>query len=72
MGCFATGGDDLLHYLACPIAVDFLKRALRFLPEECGSDPLASFLPHHFPNDLDYMLSCALALDALHCSCQSL
>eukprot|EP00959_Pyramimonas_sp_CCMP1952_P354982 7435933-Pyramimonas_sp.AAC.1 len=72
MGCYATGCDDVLHYASCPIAVGVLKRALRFFPEEYGSDPLASFLHHLFPNDLDSMLSCAIALDALHSSYQSL
>eukprot|EP00959_Pyramimonas_sp_CCMP1952_P248092 5185971-Pyramimonas_sp.AAC.1 len=35
-GCQAVGGDDILRYMVCPIAIGAVRNSYRLLPDDYG------------------------------------
>eukprot|EP00959_Pyramimonas_sp_CCMP1952_P017148 364094-Pyramimonas_sp.AAC.1 len=65
--CGTSDGDDVLHYVVCPVSCTLLKDKLRRLGDEYGDgSPFTCFLPRLFPADIEAMLSMCVALDAAH------
>eukprot|EP00959_Pyramimonas_sp_CCMP1952_P276105 5771336-Pyramimonas_sp.AAC.1 len=57
-GCYAVGGDDILHYFACPNLVPRVRECLPRLPPCWGTDPISSFVLALVPLiDSDCLLS---------------